>query len=620
MRKYLIAAAIIPALLLVGAAYAYQEADSAAGTSIETSLAEAEVTELTNAQVAAIAAGYEATYAANPVVIIVDGTSVEIDPADAGITVDQPALAEQANAMIGDPHGATDAVRWLIALAAGELIDMPIPVTVDDAALTRMLEEASLTAIDTPAIDGAVEIVNGRVTPQYPVEGLRIDIEAAIPLVTDQILSLERTPIDVPVTTAQPQITRDDVDAAVAQAARMVQSDIILRAARSDGEIVFSAADLKKALRSEIIQTPKPAIQVFLDRDTLTKIAGAYADDFNTAPVNATFGFSRAVNNLVVVPSIPGQSLDVEAAVDLVLAKAAGGLRSGIIPTIDGVEADYTTEDAQALGPFGKVSSFTTRHPCCQNRVVNIQKIARAANGAIVMPGQTFSLNARAGQRTEAKGYVRAGAIIGGKVQCCDSIVNVGGGTSQFATTLWNAIFFGCYQDVFHQPHSLYFSRYPYVREATLGWPSPDVKFRNDSAAPVYLQATYTSTSITVTLFGNNGGRTCTSSTSGNTVTRTMKWPNGNVTRQHWTWNYRQPAKDEPTTTTTHAPSTTTTTKPSTPTTTQGGTSTTVTTQPPATTTTVPPPPTTTQPPATTTTQAPTTTQPPATTTTTAAP
>jgi vancomycin resistance protein YoaR len=236
---------------------------------------------------------------------------------------------------------------------------------------------------------------------------------------------------------------------------------------------------------------------------------------------------------------------------------------------------------AQDMGPFGEVSSFTTKHPCCQSRVTNIQLLADAIRGSIVLPGETFSINDTAGERTTAGGYVRAGAIINGRIQCCDSKINIGGGTSQFATTFYNAVFFGCYEDVFHQPHSLYFSRYPFVREATLGWPLPDVIFRNDSDAVVYIHTEYTPSSITVTFFGNNGGRTCTSERSGNTITRVMEHTDGSVTTQEWSWNYKKPKPEPTTTTTTTLPPTTTTTS---------------TVPPPTTTTTstVPPPPTTT--------------------------
>ncbi|NIS32920.1 MAG: hypothetical protein GWN07_20930, partial [Actinobacteria bacterium] len=81
-------------------------------------------------------------------------------------------------------------------------------------------------------------------------------------------------------------------------------------------------------------------------------------------------------------------------------------------------------------------------HRCCENRVVNIQLIADEADMALVKPGQTWSLNAHVGERTRAEGYRPAGAIIAGVLECCDHPVNIGGGTSQFATTIYNAIFF----------------------------------------------------------------------------------------------------------------------------------------------------------------------------------
>ena len=64
---------------------------------------------------------------------------------------------------------------------------------------------------------------------------------------------------------------------------------------------------------------------------------------------------------------------------------------------------------------------------------------------------QTFSLNAALGPRTTDKGYVLAPGI-GANLEFEDS---VGGGVSQLSTTLYNATFFGCYQDVTHTVHAL---------------------------------------------------------------------------------------------------------------------------------------------------------------------
>lgn len=78
---------------------------------------------------------------------------------------------------------------------------------------------------------------------------------------------------------------------------------------------------------------------------------------------------------------------------------------------------------------------------------------------------------------------------------------SVGGGVSQFATTIFNAVFFGGLQDVAHKPHSYYISRYPAGRESTVSYPEPDFRFRNDSPYGVLIQTSYTPTSLTVSFW-----------------------------------------------------------------------------------------------------------------------
>jgi hypothetical protein len=222
---------------------------------------------------------------------------------------------------------------------------------------------------------------------------------------------------------------------------------------------------------------------------------------------------------------------------------------------ITGTFGDLPGGDAAPVHDVWVVSEYTTFHPANQARNININLIADLTDGAVVEPGEVFSLNQHVGQRTEEKGFVAAGAIIGGVVYCCDHPANIGGGTSQFATTLYNAIFFGAYDDVYHRPHSLYFSRYPVVREATLGWTGPDVQFRNDTAYPVTIDTSHTATSVTVRLIGNNEGRSVTTSTVGEvtpseggraTVYRWIRYANGTSSVESWTHTYREPIEPEP--------------------------------------------------------------------------
>ena len=44
-------------------------------------------------------------------------------------------------------------------------------------------------------------------------------------------------------------------------------------------------------------------------------------------------------------------------------------------------------------------------------------------------------------------------------------------------------------------------------RDATLSWPKPDIIFKNDTEAGAVIHTEYTDKSITVKIFGDNGGR-----------------------------------------------------------------------------------------------------------------
>ena len=102
--------------------------------------------------------------------------------------------------------------------------------------------------------------------------------------------------------------------------------------------------------------------------------------------------------------------------------------------------------------------------------------MADLVRGAIVPPGETFSINEHVGQRTAEKGFVLAGAIANG-----EHVEEIGGGVSQFATTTFNAAFFAGLPFGEYQSHSECFDRYPRGREATMGFPHPDLQIKNDT-------------------------------------------------------------------------------------------------------------------------------------------
>ena len=190
---------------------------------------------------------------------------------------------------------------------------------------------------------------------------------------------------------------------------------------------------------------------------------------------------------------------------------------------------------------------FTTHFNCCESRVTNIQVMADELDGMVVLPGEVFSMNQRLGQRLQADGYVPAGILLNGESYCCDHPLNIGGGTSQVATTLYNAVFRNGFEIIDHRPHSRYISRYPLGIEATLGYPYPDVVFRNDTRTPLTIVTSHTATSITVDLLGDVMGRTTSWRVDGSatysgggfvSVLRTVQEADGTVRNQSWTWTY----------------------------------------------------------------------------------
>ena len=72
---------------------------------------------------------------------------------------------------------------------------------------------------------------------------------------------------------------------------------------------------------------------------------------------------------------------------------------------------------------------------------------------------------------------------------------------SQLTTTLFNAAYYAGMTDVEHRPHTIYFPNYPSVIEATIFYPSLDLKFRNDSEFGILIDTSWTDDSITVSMW-----------------------------------------------------------------------------------------------------------------------
>jgi len=344
---------------------------------------------------------------------------------------------------------------------------------------------------------GGVEFDGSEVTPLYPEVGVVL-VESEL---RSKALSATRTPgedtIVVSTEEAEPPTTEADVDDLVEDAENLVAGPITLT--RPNGELRISPDEVGSMTDVAVTeQGDETNLDLRIRPKALQRRVGDRVAQLETKPQDASF--QLAGSGVQVVPSIEGFEFAPKTTANQILKVATKNNRTGVLKGKT-VQADFSTKDAKDLNITEQVSTFTTEHSCCEPRVTNIHVIADMVDGVVIEPGESFSLNDFVGPRTEANGFVGAPAIRDGEF-----VEEIGGGISQFATTFFNAIYFGGYDLLEYQAHSYYISRYPMGREATISSPAPDLAFLNDSNAGIYIDTSYTDTSITVTFYGNVKG------------------------------------------------------------------------------------------------------------------
>jgi len=510
-RIFLFAAIPLAILLLPLSVYWIDRAASQEEVPRNVSVAGVELGGLGREDALLAVEAHEAMLVESPAYFVVNATRYELEPASVGLDVDTAAIVSRALAQRQEEGLFGGFMAWLDGFTTP--ITLELPVTVDTEAVTDLLDFWEIDAIPNPAYEGDIQIAGGNVIAQYPEAGEALDKERASALVYNTLRVVERQDTELPVTTSYPELTEEDIDAAVEEVQRLIDGPVTLRSEATGFLITFEPDQIEQAVVIDIRQRPAQ-VDVSIDDEVIAAILAPHHGEFEIRPVSAAYTIDLATNKVTIIAGRSGTKLDLPGVVAS-LHNAALGSGFGEFPVLEGDEPAFTTEEAEAFfADIELVSQFSTRYTAGQDRTHNIQLMADLVDGAMVLPGQTWSINEHVGERTEKKGFVAAPAIIGGIVQCCDHPANIGGGVSQFGTTLYNAVFFGCYEDVEHTPHSLYFTRYPEGREATLGFPKPDVIFRNNTDTPVIIKAHYSSKEITVKFFGSNGGKECTSETS----------------------------------------------------------------------------------------------------------
>ena len=137
-----------------------------------------------------------------------------------------------------------------------------------------------------------------------------------------------------------------------------------------------------------------------------------------------------------------------------------------------------------------KVSTFTTYYNEAQGRAKNIRNAVSKLNGSIVYPGNTFSFYSHVGPYNGSRGYIFYGK-------------DVGSGVCQVSTTVYNNALLLNLPIVSRENHGEMVYYVDYGLDATVYGSSVDMRFRNNSNYPIYIEAIAYGGTLTVNFWSN---------------------------------------------------------------------------------------------------------------------
>jgi vancomycin resistance protein YoaR len=442
---------------------------------------------------------------AEPVVVTWGSKRFEVTAAAIGARWDTTSTLAAAMA-VGREGGVAQAVWDRVRAVIGGVAVAPV-VGLDAAAVGRELDTID-AAVSEPARDASVS-VNGTVVATVPSrEGRILDRDVTEAGILAALVSDQRT-VAAAVTTVSASVSDAEAERARQQAVRLVSGAVTVRFEASS--LVIPRATVASWVVFSRETTGAAGVPGSVARSSLvvsldvTRMAPAVASltEGRARPARDA-AFVAGEGTVRITPSQVGAGPDLQAlASDLLRACLGTGARAAVLRLVE-TQPLLTTAAARAMGITGRISTFTTSYSTANPaRTNNVHLLAKAFDGKLVAPGAVFSFNGTAGQRTAAKGYQEAPAIVEGKL-----VPQLGGGVCQVGTTFFNTVFFSGLPILERHNHSFYISHYPTGRDATVSWGGPDFKFRNDTRNWILIRTAVTASTLTIALYGTDPGYT----------------------------------------------------------------------------------------------------------------
>ena len=405
-----------------------------------------------------------------PVIVRAGEKTSQLIPQDSGLSLNYQ------KAVDGIPDASLNPFARLYSFIK-PTEEIPVAVDIDEDQLSGELDRVSEELKVEPK-DGNLELIDGSLKETSPKLGQAVEKEALRGDVEKHWLDpqgVEVTPMVV-----EPRINDAAIEAMrTGDAARALDNPLTL-----NGENNTSGTLRKPEIAQFVsIAAEEGELRLKVDKNRARELFEERMQGSEVPGTNAKISFRGSDKQ--ITPSVDGSIIDWEKTLDGFEDRVSSEDEREWDADYKPDPAEFTTEMAEKATFDDTISEFSTGGFSGASGT-NIRLVAQQVNGAVVNPGETFSLNGYTGPRGTAQGYVESGIIIDGHAGTA-----VGGGISQFATTLYNAAYFAGMEDTAHTPHSYYISRYPAGREATVYEGAIDLQFTNTSKHPVRIETSF---------------------------------------------------------------------------------------------------------------------------------
>jgi len=358
-------------------------------------------------------------------------------------------------------------------------IDLPMVFIYDKDKLNGFIDDFSSEIYNEP-IYPSIKAVNGQVIIEKGVSGQELDHDEVIKNLINNLSWAKSADIPISIKKIDVSLSHEKATIAYNRAIKYYSRKLILKF--EDREFTYSKSEILKFIRPE----------GGYNSDHISSIINIITKEIEREPQNPVFKFQGGIVQ-EFLPAKDGVKVELDNF-GLLFIKSLQKIEEGELTEITAEIPVYLTpppnrtEDVNTLGIKELIGTgISYFRGSIASRIHNIGLASSRFNGILIAPGETLSFNKIVGDVSQFTGYQQAYIIQEGK-----TILGDGGGVCQVSTTLFRAVLDAGLPVLERRAHSYrvaYYEQYsPPGIDATVFYPTSDLKFKNDTANHILIQ------------------------------------------------------------------------------------------------------------------------------------